>query len=369
MKLAIILGTRPEIIRLSQIIKVAKEHLDLVLIHTGQNWDTNLSEVFFTELGLPKPNYLLNTPGEHLGETLGNMIAHTFPVLKDENPDAVLILGDTNSSLSAIAAKRLKIPIFHMEAGNRCFDFTVPEEINRVLVDSISDINLAYTENSRRNLIKNGYDRNSVFVTGSPIPEVFIAYEKEIEADTILSKLGLEKDSYFLASIHREENLEPDSKFAKILESLIAVHKHFKREIIFSTHPRTKLKLVSNSLDPNLLSGIKFIDPVGLFSYLKLMKSAFCTITDSGTISEEASFLKLPAVTLRHTTERPEAVETGNYIVTGYAPNDIILAISLSRKLPRHSHPPDYQVTDVSSRVLKIILSYYHIVNKTVWNK
>lgn len=368
MKLAIILGTRPEIIRLSQIIKKAGSFLDLVVVHTGQNWDPNLNEIFFRQLGLPQPDYQLNVAGKDLGETMGNIISQTYTILSDERPDALLVLGDTNSSLCSISAKRLQIPIFHMEAGNRCFDFTVPEEINRVLVDSISDINLAYTESSRRNLIRGGVDRNSVFVTGSPIPEVLSAYRNEIESSDILHQLDLERDKYFLVSIHREENLTPD-RLTAILHALSFCYREFGLKLIFSTHPRTRNKLRSLQIDEINTQGIHFMDPMGLFDFLQLMKNAYCTLSDSGTISEESTFLKVPAVTLRHTIERPEAIENGNMILTGFNQDDIVTAIKATRSLASYSSPDGYFTKDVSTRVIKIILSYYHVVNRTVWGK
>ncbi len=368
MKLAIVLGTRPEIIRLSQIIKVAKRHIDVVVIHTGQNWDPNLHSIFFKELGLPNPEYQLSVAGKDLGETMGNIIAQTYSILSDEKPDALLVLGDTNSALCCISAKRLKIPIFHMEAGNRCFDYNVPEEINRVLVDSISDINLAYTENSRLNLIKGGVERNNVFITGSPIPEVLTAYNDEIQSSNILEDLHLETQDYFLVSIHREENLSSD-RLTNILEALLFCRETFGLNMIFSTHPRTRLKFASMDIPQELFEGLHLMDPVGLFDFLNLMKNAYCTLSDSGTISEESTFLKVPAVTLRHTIERPEAIEHGNMIMTGFDKADIVTAIRMTKSLPSYSFPREYFTRDVSSRVMKIIMSYYHVVNRTVWGK
>jgi len=347
---------------------MARTHVDLVVIHTGQNWDPNLNEIFFEQLGLPKPNYQLNVAGSDLGETMGNIISSTYTILKEEQPDALLVLGDTNSSLCCISAKRLKIPIFHMEAGNRCFDFSVPEEINRVLVDSISDINLAYTESSRRNLIRGGVDKNSVFTTGSPIPEVLSAYADEIESSNILHTLGVEPEKFFLVSIHREENLT-DERLETILDALLFCREEFGLKMICSTHPRTRIKLNSMQFDHSMLEGIRFMDPVGLFDFLKLMKNAYCTLSDSGTISEESTFLQVPAVTLRHTIERPEAIENGNMIMTGFKKRDIATAIRVTRALPSFSSPEGYFTKDVSSRVIKIILSYYHVINRTVWGK
>ncbi len=353
---------------MSEIIKTAKKHVDLLLIHTGQNWDPNLHRIFFDQLGLPDPDYQLDVPGDNLGETLGNIISETYSVLKKEKPDALLVVGDTNSSLCCISAKRLKIPIFHMEAGNRCFDFTIPEEINRVLVDSISDINMAYTENSRRNLIQGGIDKNNVFVTGSPIPEVLYAHTDGIEASNILKDLRLESENYFLASIHREENLSTE-RILSILDALQYCRKLFGLEIVFSTHPRTRNRLDSLEFEAGLLTGIRFLEPLGLFDFLKLMKNAYCTISDSGTISEESTFLNAPAVTLRHTIERPEAIENGRMIITGFDKEAIVTAIKTTRSLPSHSVPEGYFTRDVSTRVIKIILSYYHVVNRTVWGK
>ncbi len=369
MKLAIILGTRPEIIRLSQIILKADHLLDLILIHTGQNWDSNLSHIFFDELGLPQPKYHLSTPGKHLGETLGNIIAKSYEVLLKEKPDALLIVGDTNSCLSAIAAKRLKIPIFHLEGGNRCFDMNVPEEINRILVDSISDINLVYSQNSKSYLNQAGFTKDNVFITGSPVHEVLTFYHDRIEASTILDKLRLSPGKYLLASIHREENLDIGENIFDIFEALKKVSLRFKLPIVFSTHPRTKLKIEDLGITSYVEGHVLFIEALGLLDYCKLIKNAYCFLSDSGTIAEEAVHFKIPAVTIREASERPEGIENGNIIVTGFDPDHICLSIELSRQLPQNSFPQDYLIPDVSSRVLKIIASYYHIVNKRTWYK
>ncbi|HMQ07315.1 MAG TPA: UDP-N-acetylglucosamine 2-epimerase (non-hydrolyzing) [Saprospiraceae bacterium] len=369
MKLAIILGTRPEIIRLSKIILKANECLDLVLIHTGQNWDPNLSRIFFEELGLPQPKYQLKAAGKHVGETIGNIISRSYEILLQEKPDALLVVGDTNSCLSAISAKRLKIPVFHMEGGNRCFDMNVPEEINRILVDSIADINLVYTENSKLYLCHAGFTKDNVFITGSPTHEVLTYYKDGIEASRILEKLKLIPGKYLLASIHREENLDLGENIYKIFNALKNVSLQMGLPIVFSTHPRTRIKLNSLDIESHLDNTIHFIEAQGLLDYCKLIKNAYCFLSDSGTIAEEAVHFKIPAVTIRQSSERPEGVENGNIVVSGYDPEHILLSIALSRELPQQSFPLNYLVPDVSSRVLKIIASYFHIVNKRTWYK
>jgi len=367
MKIAVIAGTRPEIIRLSIIIKKIKENFDLLLIHTGQNYDKNLNDLFFEQLKLPQPDYILNCSKGNLGENIGAIISDTYNVLDKEKPDALLVLGDTNSCLSVISAKRLKIPIFHMEAGNRCFDFRVPEEINRRIVDHTSDVNLCYTENSRKYLIHEGFTRDNVFVIGSPMKEIYNCYRNEIYNSDILDKLNVKPSEYFLVSIHREENLDLDNNLILIIESLNHIIDTYHIPIIFSTHPRTKKKLIN--LKTEISPKILFCEPFGYFDYNKLIMNTKCFISDSGTVSEEAACLNIPAVTVRGSIERPEAVENGNIIVTGIDKNNIVNCINYAIKSIQLSKPSEYEVNDVSDRVIKIILSWYHIINKNVWKK
>lgn len=376
MKIAIIVGTRPEIIRLSIIIKKCKEHFNTILIHTGQNWDSKLSDIFFDELNIPKPDYYLDCNNGNLGENMGMIIHKTYDVLLKEKPDALLILGDTNSCLSVISAKRLKIPIFHMEGGNRCFDFRVPEEINRRITDHISDINLCYTENSRKYLINEGMTRDNVFVVGSPMPEIMKYYSNQIDNSNVVDLISknynikIESKKYLLVSIHREENLDLGDNLKNIIHSITKVSEQLNMPIIFSTHPRTKKKL--NNLDININNtNIIWSDPYGYTDYVHLIKNSYCFVSDSGTISEEVAWLGVPGVTIRSSIERPEAIENGNIIMTGLDYNNIIESIKFAVNSSNSSSsiPIDYTVTDTSNRVIKIMLSYYHVVNEKTWFK
>ena len=310
LKLMTILGTRPEIIRLSEIIKKADKYFDHILVHTGQNWDYTLNKVFFDDLELREPDYYLDSVGNNLGETIGNIIAKSYEVLLKEKPDALLLLGDTNSALSAIAAKRLKVPIFHMEAGNRCFDQNLPEEINRKIVDHISDINLPYTENSRRYLLSEGFRKEHVFVTGSPMTEVLEINKEKIEKSDILTKLNLEKNKYILLSTHREENVDNEKNFNNLVESINSVAEKYQMPIIFSVHPRTQKKLKERNIKFNSL--VRELKPFGFFDYCNLQENSFCVLSDSGTLSEESAILKFPAISIRTSTERPEVIDKAN---------------------------------------------------------
>jgi len=370
MKVATIVGTRPEIIRLAECIKLCDDYFDHILIHTGQNYDYELNEIFFDDLGLRKPDFFLSVAGNHLGETIGNVISKSFQILLTEKPDAILVLGDTNSVLSTIAAKRLKIPIFHMEAGNRCFDQNVPEEINRKISDHISDINLTYTEHSRRYLLSEGFRKDHVFVTGSPLREVLEKYADNINRSEVLLKLNLKKENYIVVSAHREENLDLNNNFEILTSSLNKVAEKYKKPIIFSTHPRTK-KLIENK-NINFHRLIKNIPPLGFFDYVKLQKNAFIVLSDSGTISEESSIMNFPAVSIRTSTERPEAIDFGNIVLGGINENDIIDSIDISRGLYEEGKSEltwEYKVKNTSHRVIKIIQSYTPIVNRVIWNK
>ena len=310
-KLVTVIGTRPELIRLSVIINKCDRFFEHILIHTGQNYDFELNEIFFKDLNIRKPDYFLEVAGSNLGETLGNVISKSYSIFSEIKPDALLVLGDTNSSLSILSAKRLKIPIFHMEAGNRCFDQNVPEEINRKVADHLADINLTYTENSRRYLLSEGFRKDFVFTTGSPLKEVLQTYFNQIDSSEILSKLNIKEGKYIVASIHREENLDIKDNFKNIIDGINKVSKLYGFPVIFSTHPRTRKKI--KSLDTNLDS-IQFINPLGFFDYVQLQSKALITLSDSGTISEESAMMGFPAVSVRTSTERPEAIDYGSII-------------------------------------------------------
>ena len=371
LKLMTIVGTRPEIIRLSEIIKKADKFYDHLLVHTGQNWDYTLNQVFFDDLELREPNYYLGVVGNHLGETMGNVIAKSYEVMAKEKPDALLLLGDTNSSISAIAAKRLKIPIFHMEAGNRCFDQNVPEEINRKIVDHISDINMPYTENSRRYLLAEGFRRDHIFVTGSPMTEVIEKNKEKIEKSKILLELNLEEGKYILLSTHREENVDNEENFNCLVESINAVAEKYKIPVIFSIHPRTqkiieKRKIVFNPL-------VKQLKPFGFFDYCSLQKKALCVLSDSGTISEESVILGFPAISIRTSTERPEVIDKGNIILGGIKKDEILssmdITINLFKNENKFVEPYDYMDNNVSDKVIKVIQSYTRIIDRVIWGK
>lgn len=366
----VIVGTRPEIIRLALTIKKMEDFFNVIFVHTGQNYDYSLNEIFFKDLSLRKPDYYLETPGNTLGETMGNVISKSFDIMIKEKPDALLILGDTNSGLSAISAKRLKIPIFHMEAGNRCFDFNVPEEINRKIIDHISDINLAYTENARRYLINEGMKNDFVYVTGSPMAEVLNQFNSQINESDILEKLKIKQGGYFVVSSHREENLDVGNNFEILVSSLNKVAENYKLPIIFSTHPRTAKKIKEKNIKFNSL--IKNIEPVGFFDYIYLQENAFCTLSDSGTISEEATILNFPAVSIRTSSERPEALDAGSIVLGGIDENNMLNAIEIAVKTHvsgRENPVKDYQDLNVSNKVIRIIQSYTDIVNKRTWKK
>jgi len=372
MKVMTVIGTRPEIIRLSAVIKACDKYFKHILVHTGQNWDYTLNEIFFKDLELRKPDFYLDAVGENLGETIGNIIAKSFKLFGEVKPDALLILGDTNSALSTIAAKRLKIPIFHMEAGNRCFDQNVPEELNRKIVDHISDINLPYTEHSRRYLLSEGIRKEYIFVTGSPMPEVLNNYMDRIDESKILTTLKLEKGKYILVSAHREENLDIEENFSNLVDLLNSVAEEFKLPIIYSTHPRSWKKIEEKKIKFNLF--IRKLKPFGFIDYNKLQQNAFCVLSDSGTLSEESAILNFPAVLIRTSTERPEVLDKGSIIIGGIKPAEVIQAVysevELFKELDNKDILPiDYQDTNISMKVVKIIQSYTKIINKNVWRK
>ena len=370
LKLVTILGTRPEIIRLSEIIKLADSTFDHYLIHTGQNYDYQLNEVFFEDLELRKPDFFLNVVGNSLGETIGNVISKSFDILATLKPDALLVLGDTNSVLCTIAAKRLKIPIFHMESGNRCFDQNVPEETNRKISDHISDINLTYTENSRRYLLSEGFRKDHVFVTGSPLNEVLIKHSDSISNSKVLLECKLESGKYFVVSAHREENVDIVSNFIGLMNSLNKVAEKYNLPIIFSAHPRTLKKINEYGIIFNPL--IRIVSPLGFFDYVYLQQNAYCVLSDSGTISEESAIMNFPAISIRTSTERPEAVDFGSIVLGGITEIEILNAIETCLKTNSNNPldiPFEYKINNVSKRVVRVIQSYTSIINRVTWNK
>ena len=371
LKLMTILGTRPEIIRLSEVIKAADRYFDHVLVHTGQNFDYTLNQVFFENLGLREPDHYLDSVGADLGETMGNIISKSYSLMTKVRPDAVLILGDTNSALSAISAKRLKIPIFHMEAGNRCWDWNVSEMINRKIVDHISDINLPYTEHSRRYLLSEGIDGKTVFVTGSPMKEVLIKNRDDIEKSKVLEDLGLESRKYILVSAHREENIDIEENFFALMESINHIAKKYDMPVIYSTHPRSQKFIDKRGF--RFDERVKNLKPFGYFDYNKLQENAFCVLSDSGTLSEESAMMDFPAVLIRTSTERPEVLDKGSVIIGGIKSEDVEQAVELAVSMFENHEPyveaEDYADENVSVKVIKLIQSYTKIVNETVWLK
>jgi len=353
-----IVGTRPEIIRLSRVISLLDAQLDLTLVHTGQNYDYELNEVFFQDLELRKPDYFLEVNTTSLGTSVGDIIQKSEVVIRDVQPDALLVLGDTNSCLSAYMAKRMKVPVFHMEAGNRCYDFNVPEELNRRIIDHISDFNLVYTEHARRHLISEGISQRRIYLTGSPMKEVLDYYAPKIEGSGILKELGLEKKKYFMASVHREENVDKPVNLEKIVNVLNRLSTEYKVPVIVSTHPRTRKQLERNGI-PTDGDAIRFLKPFGFTDYVNLQQQAMCTISDSGTISEESAMLSFPAISLRQSMERPEAQDTGTIILTGFDPERVLDSVDMViREHAQRSYttiPADYSITDTSWRVLKLI--------------
>lgn len=371
LKLIIIIGTRPEIIRLSEVIKKCKEYFDLTLVHTGQNYDYELNQVFFDDLKLPAPDFYLNVVGKDLGETMGNVIANSYKLMCQVKPDAVLVLGDTNSCLSVIGAKRLHIPIFHMEAGNRCFDENLPEETNRRIVDHISDVNMCYSEHARRYLNYEGTAKERTFVTGSPMAEVLRANLKQIRASKVLDKLGLEKGKYILLSAHREENIDNEKNFFNLMNAVNAMAERYNMPVIYSMHPRSARWIERRNF--KFHSNVKPLKPFGFHDYNNLQINAFCVVSDSGTLPEESSFFhSFPAVCIRTSTERPEALDKGNFVLAGITTDEILQSVDLAVEMQKNGDlgidVPNY-VEDVSNKVVKIIQSYTTVVNKMIWRK
>lgn len=371
MKVMTILGTRPEIIRLCETIKACDKYFNHILVHTGQNYDYELNEVFFNDLELRKPDYFLSCAGSNLGESTGNIIAKTYEIIAKEKPEAILILGDTNSALSAISAKRLKVPIFHMEAGNRCWDWNVSEMINRRIVDSISDINLPYTEHSRRYLLNEGADGKTLFVTGSPMPEVLHKYQAKIDSSNILNDLGLEKNKYIVFSSHREENIDNEEHFISIMNAVNFIAEKYQMPIIFSTHPRTKKFIEKRNFKFHPL--VKNMKPFGFFDYNKLQKNSYCVLSDSGTLSEESAICDFAGVLIRTSTERPEVLDKGSVVIGGVTTESICRSIDMAVSMKENKEPyvlaEDYHDDNVSIKVVKLIQSYTEIVNETIWRK
>ena len=365
LKLATIIGTRPEIIKLSEIIKLADKVFDHTLVHTGQNYAYTLNQIFFEDLNLREPDHYLDAVGGDLGETIGNIIAKSYKLLSDMRPDAVLILGDTNSALSAISAKRLKIPIFHMEAGNRCFDENLPEEVNRRIVDHISDVNLAYSEQARRNLLAEGLKREYTFVTGSPMKEVLTSRKKS----DIMSRLGLEPQKYILLSAHREENIDIERNFYELVGAINGLAERYRMPVLYSVHPRSQKAIDERGVTFDPL--VRTHEPFGFSDYIALQQSAFCVVSDSGTLAEESSILGFPAVSARTSTERQEAIDRGSMIVGGIGKAAILQAVELATAMkdtPRAA-VPDYEDANVSVKVCKIIQGFTDVVNCMIWRK
>jgi len=368
-----IVGTRPEIIKMSRVMAELEKYVDHILVHTGQNYDYELNEIFFENLKVKKPDYFLDVAGINVAHTIANIIAKSDDVFEKEKPDAVLLYGDTNSCLSVISAKRRKIPVFHFEAGNRCFDQRVPEELNRKVLDHLSDINFPLTEHARRYLIAEGIKPETIIKPGSPMKEILDYHSKEIEASNVLHSLGLEEGKFFIVSSHREENVDSEENFNNLLDSLNAIAEKYNYPIIVSTHPRTKIKLETLNRD-DLNPQIQFLKPLGFFDYNKLQQKAYCVISDSGTIFEESSILNFPAITIRQAHERPEGMDEGTLIMCGLKRERILQSIEIvvsqfSKEKRVTKIVNDYNVDNFSLKVVRAIISYVDYVNRTVWKK
>ena len=370
-KVLTLVGTRPELIKLSRVIPLLDKYTDHIFVHTGQNYSDQLNSIFFEQMKIRLPDVVLNVASDTAMKSIAQILEQTDLVLDQVRPDAVLVLGDTNSALAVIAAKRRKIPVFHLEAGNRAFDERTPEEINRRIVDHTSDINMTYSQHAKQNLVSEGLSVDRIFCVGSPMKEIFDHYGSQIDSSEILSSLNLSAKKYFLVSLHREENVDDPKKFDQLLDSIEAIANKFKLPVVFSTHPRTRERLNSTSRDKSSL--IRFVDALGFFDYVKLQRSAFCVISDSGTLTEEASLLSFPAVTLRESHERPEGTDVGTLVMSGSDSQSLISAVEIAYGQYQSSTSPtpvaDYMVSDFSWRVLKIITSYIDYVNQRVWYK
>ena len=373
MKVITIVGTRPEIIKLSRVIDELDKYTDHILVHSGQNYDYELNEIFFNDLGIRKPDYFLNAVGDNLAKTIANIIYKADGVFEKENPDTLLLLGDTNSCLASISAKRRKIPIFHMEAGNRCFDLRVPEEVNRKIVDHLSDINMPYTEHARNYLLNEGVKPETIIKTGSPMKEVISYHMNKINDSKIVNELKLKSNNYFLISAHREENVDNKVNFLDLLNSLNQLALKYKIPLVVSTHPRTQKKL-DQLTDFKIEKNIQFLKPLGFTDYVNLQMNSKCVISDSGTITEESSILGFPAITIRQAHERPEGMDEGTLIMSGLKPENVLNAVNVVTKQHSESKQKfkivnDYNIENVSSKVVRTIFSYTDFINRTVWKK
>lgn len=371
LKLMTVVGTRPELIRLSEIVKKADRYFEHIFVHTGQNYDDRLNDIFYEDLGLRKPDYYLNVVGNNLGETIGNIIAKSYTLMQEMKPDALLILGDTNSALVSIAAKRLKVPIFHMEAGNRCFDENLPEETNRRIVDHISDVNLPYTEHARRYLLAEGARKEHIYVTGSPMREIILAHQEQIDRSNVLKELGLEKRGYIILSSHREENIDNEKHFESLMNAVNSMAETYQLPVIYSVHPRSAKFISARNFEFHPL--VRKMPPFNFTDYSCLMKNAFCVVSDSGTMPEEAETSHFPAVCIRTSTERPEALDKGNFVLGGITEESLLqavdMAVGLAESNDYGSRVPDYAEENVSSTVIRIIQSYVRIVDDKIWRK
>jgi len=371
LKLMTIVGTRPELIRLSETIKKADMYFEHIFVHTGQNYSYNLNEVFYNDLGIRKPDHYLDVADEDLGKTIGNIIAKSYAIMREVQPDALLILGDTNSALSAISAKRLKIPIFHLEAGNRCFDENLPEEINRRIVDHVSDVNLPYTEHARRYLMAEGIRKEYIFVTGSPMREVIAANREKMDSSKILAELGLAARKYIILSAHREENIDNEHNFTSLMNAINALAENYGLPIVYPVHPRSEKFIKARSFEFHPL--VRQLKPFAFTDYAKLQMNALCVVSDSGTLPEEASILGFPAVSIRTSTERPEALDSGIFILGGIDEKAISQSVDMAVKMfemgERQGIVQDYEAHNVSLKVIRLIQGYTKIVNKLIWRK
>lgn len=371
LRLMTIVGTRPEIIRLSETIKKADCYFDHIFVHSGQNYDANLSDIFYSDLGLRKPDYYLNVVGNDLGETIGNIIAKSYAIMAEQKPDALLLLGDTNSALSAIAAKRLKIPIFHMEAGNRCFDENLPEETNRRIVDHISDVNLPYTEHARRYLIAEGVRKEHIYVTGSPMKEIIVAHQKKIDESDVLKRLQLTKKQYIILSAHREENIDNEKNFHSLMNAVNKMAEIYQMPVIYSLHPRSEKYVSERNFQFHPL--VHKMPPFNFTDYSALMKDSYCVVSDSGTMPEEAAISRFPAVCIRTSTERPEALDRGCFVMGGITEETLLQSVEMAITMDQQSDYGDsvynYENTNVSSTVIRLIQSYTKIIDDKVWRK
>lgn len=371
LKLMTVVGTRPEIIKMSAIIKKCDKYFDHVLVHTGQNYDYELNKIFFEELEIREPDHYLGVVGENLGQTMGNVISKSYELMQQVRPDAVIVLGDTNSCLCVISAKRLKIPVFHMEAGNRCKDENLPEEVIRRIVDVTSDVNLCYSEHARRYILDSGVKPEYTFVVGSPMAEVLSTYKDKINGSDILERLGLEKQGYILLSAHREENIDIEANFMSLMNSVNAMAEKYDMPVLYSCHPRSKKYIEQRNFvfDKRVIRH----QPLGFFDYNKLQQNAFCVVSDSGTVPEEAAYFKFPAVSVRTSTERPEAMDNGVFTIGSISDEQVLQAVELAVSMYKNgdmaSEVPSYSDTNVSAKVVKIIQSYTGIINRMVWHK